>query len=324
MAKSGELTNKSLAKRIDKFIDNRILVVGDIIVDEFIWGHVKRVSPEAPVPIVNVERRSMMLGGAGNVVHNIISLGGNATICGVIGSDSTGWKLREMLISISSPTDYIIIDEGRPTTVKTRVVAHSQQVVRVDLEDTKPISSEYTKKILDAITDQLPILHAIIIADYGKGVVTQELMDGIRSIIPNDLILAVDPKVQNIELYKGATLITPNSYEAKLMANTDTIDEAGRLLLDKLNCKTVLITRGEKGMTLFEDNQIIQIPTIARKVFDVSGAGDTVISTFTLSLVSGLNSKQAAILANAAAGLVVAEVGTAAISATRLKQFLLE
>jgi rfaE bifunctional protein kinase chain/domain len=322
MAKSGELTNKSLAKRIDKFIGSRILVIGDIIVDEFVWGKVERVSPEAPVPIVNIERESLMLGGAGNVVHNIISLGGNATVCGVIGSDSIGWRLREMLINASSPTDYIIIDEERPTTVKTRVVAHSQQVVRVDREDIKPINSEHTKKILEALTDQLPILHAVIIADYGKGVITQELMDGIRSIIPNDLILAVDPKIQNIELYKGSTLITPNSYEAKLMSGTDTINEAGRFLLDRLDCEIVLITRGEEGMSLFLRDQVIEIPTAAKKVFDVSGAGDTVISTFTLSLVAGLEPKQAAILANAAAGLVVAEVGTAAITASKLKEFV--
>lgn len=324
MVKSGEHTNKSLAKKIDKFIGSRILVIGDIIVDEFIWGKVERVSPEAPVPIVNIERESLMLGGAGNVAHNIISLGGNATVCGVIGSDSTGWRLREMLINASSPTDYIIIDEGRPTTVKTRVVAHSQQVVRVDREITDPINSNYTKKILEALTDQLPVIHAVIVADYGKGVVTQELMDGIRSIISDDLILAIDPKVQNIDLYKRATLITPNSYEAKLMTGTNDIEEAGQLLLNKLECELVLITRGEKGMTLFKDDQTIQIPTIARKVFDVSGAGDTVISTFTLSLVAGLDPEQAAILANIAAGLVVAEVGTAAISTTRLKEFLLE
>ena len=316
--------NKSLVKGIDKFSECKILVIGDIIVDEFVWGRVERVSPEAPVPIVNLERESLMLGGAGNVVNNIISLGGKAILCGVAGSDATSWKLKEMLRDVGCTTDYILTDDQRPTTIKTRIVAHSQQVVRVDRENVKPIDSNHVEKILKAISERLPTLQAIIIADYGKGVVTQELMDGVRSLVPENILLAIDPKVRNINLYKDCTLITPNSYEAKLMSGASTINEAGQFLLDRLNCKIVLITRGEKGMSLFIEDKIIEIPTAAKKVFDVSGAGDTVISTFTLCLVAGLDPVQSATLANAAAGLVVAEVGTATVTSAKLKEFIWE
>lgn len=236
-----------------------------------------------------------------------------------------------MLGKMNSPTQGLVVENRRPTTIKTRVVAHSQQVVRVDREERGAVTGDSIEKILAILRDQLASIDAIIVADYGKGVVTQSLMDGIRSLISDSRILiAVDPKVQNLALYKNVTLITPNNQEAQLMSGIRIEDEqslkrAGDRLLQELGCQMVLITQGDKGMTLFEeDGQTNQIATLAQKVFDVSGAGDTVISTFTLGLTAGLPPRQAAVLSNFAAGLVVAEVGTATVSAPRLKESLLD
>jgi D-beta-D-heptose 7-phosphate kinase/D-beta-D-heptose 1-phosphate adenosyltransferase len=320
-----------LSEGVDRFKRCRILVVGDVIMDEFIWGRVDRISPEAPVPVVEVDRESLMLGGAGNVVNNIVALGGQVVLCGVIGNDPMGRELERILGKMSSPTRGLVVEDRRPTTIKTRVVAHSQQVVRVDREDRGPVTQNSIEKILAALKDELASSDAIVVADYGKGVVTQSLMDGIRSLSrDSQTILAVDPKVQNLALYKSVTLITPNNQEAQLMSGINIEDQrslklAGNHLLQELGCQMVLITHGDKGMTLFEgDGQSTQIDTVARKVFDVSGAGDTVISTFTLALAAGLTARQAAVLANFAAGLVVAEVGTATVSAPRLKEALLD
>ena len=322
---------KALSEGIDKFSSCRILVVGDVIMDEFLWGRVERISPEAPVPVVEVERESLMLGGAGNVVNNIIALGSRVVLCGVIGNDVMGRELVRKLRKLNSPTHGLVVEDRRPTTMKTRVVAHSQQVVRVDREERKPVSRDSIEKILLSVKEQLDSIDAIVVADYGKGVVTQELMDGIRSLTDGSrLVLAVDPKVQNLALYRAVTLVTPNNHEAQLMSGITIDDErslekAGKHLLEELGCQMVLITQGDKGMTLFEGNgRVTQIPTVARKVFDVSGAGDTVTGTFTLALAAGLRPRQAAVLANIAAGIVVAEVGTAVVSATQLREALLD
>ena len=322
--------SKALSDGIDNFTSCRILVVGDVIMDEFLWGRVERISPEAPVPVVEVERESLILGGAGNVVNNIISLGGRVVLCGVVGNDIMGRELVRKLRKLNSPTYGLVVEDRRPTTMKTRVVAHSQQVVRVDREERQPVSEDSIEKILTTVREEFASIDAIVVADYGKGVITQSLMDGIRSLTNDSkVILAVDPKVQNLALYRGVTLVTPNNYEAQLMSGITIEDEkslkqVGNRLLKELDCKMVLVTQGDKGMTLFEGNgRVTQIPTVARKVFDVSGAGDTVMGTFTLALAAGLRPRQAAMLANVAAGIVVGEVGTATVHASRLRDALL-
>jgi D-beta-D-heptose 7-phosphate kinase/D-beta-D-heptose 1-phosphate adenosyltransferase len=319
-----------LSEGIDQFSSCRILVVGDVIMDEFLWGRVERISPEAPVPVVEVEEESLVLGGAGNVVNNIISLGGQALLCGVIGNDAMGRELVHILQKMNSPTYGLVIEDRRPTTIKTRVVAHSQQVVRVDREEREHVNEASIESITHTVKEQLDSIDAIVVADYGKGVVTRSLMDGLRSLGQGgQTILAVDPTIRNVALYKDVTLITPNNYEAQQMAGIQIEDDqslrrAGAHLLEELGCQTVLITQGDKGMTLFEGNgETTQIPTVARKVFDVSGAGDTVIATFTLALAAGLTPGQAAVLANLAAGIVVGEIGTATVAASRLKEVLL-
>jgi D-beta-D-heptose 7-phosphate kinase/D-beta-D-heptose 1-phosphate adenosyltransferase len=323
--------SKVLSEGIDKFSSCRILVVGDVIIDEFLWGRVERISPEAPVPVVQVEEESLVLGGAGNVVNNIISLGGQALLCGVIGNDAMGRELVHMLQEMNSPSHGLVVEDRRPTTIKTRVVAHSQQVVRVDREESEPVTEASIERIITTVKEQTGSIDAIVVSDYGKGVVTRSLMDGLRSLgQEGQPILAVDPTVRNLALYKDVTLITPNNYEAQQMSGIQIEDDqslrrAGAHLLEELGCQTVLITQGDKGMTLIEGNgETTQIPTVARKVFDVSGAGDTVIATFTLALAAGLTPSEAALLSNLAAGIVVGEVGTAAVAASRLKEILID
>jgi D-beta-D-heptose 7-phosphate kinase/D-beta-D-heptose 1-phosphate adenosyltransferase len=323
--------SKALSEGIDKFSSCRILVVGDVIMDEFLWGRVERISPEAPVPVVQVEEESLVLGGAGNVVNNIISLGGQALLCGVVGNDAMGRELVHMLEKMNSPSHGLVVEDRRPTTIKTRVVAHSQQVVRVDREESEPVTEASIERIITTVKEQTGSIDAIVVSDYGKGVVTRSLMDGLRSLGQDGKpILAVDPTVRNLASYKDVTLITPNNYEAQQMSGIHIEDDqslrrAGAQLLEELGCQTVLITQGDKGMTLVEGNgETTQIPTVARKVFDVSGAGDTVIAAFTLALVADLTPNEAALLSNLAAGIVVGEVGTAAVAASRLKEILID
>jgi len=323
------LSPAQLCEGLERFEDCAILVVGDVIMDEFLWGRVNRISPEAPVPVVNVVRESLMLGGAANVVHNIAALGGKALLCGVIGQDRMGREVRRLLGELGLPTHGLLADPERPTTIKTRVVAHSQQVVRVDREDCRPLAEHNTLKMLETIGAEINTCQAVIIADYGKGVVTQQLMDGILEMAREaDIMVGVDPKERNFDLYRHVTFITPNNDEAATMAgiavhDDDSLAQAGRRLLEELHCRLVLITRGQAGMTLFEGNgNVTHVPTEAKKVFDVSGAGDTVISTFTLGLAAGFSPEQSAVLANFAAGIVVAEVGTATVSAAQLKRVL--
>ena len=327
---SATYDSKVLSEGIDKFSSCRILVVGDVIMDEFLWGRVERISPEAPVPVVQVEEESLVLGGAGNVVNNIISLGGQALLCGVIGNDAMGRELVHMLQKMNSPTHGLVVENRRPTTIKTKVVAHSQQVVRVDREESEPVTEASIERIITTVEEQIDSIDAIVVSDYGKGVVVQGLMETIRLLTRGrQITLTVDPKVQNVALYKGVTLITPNHQEAELMSGIVINDEeslrrAGTRLLDELGCQMILLTQGDRGMTLFEGNgRTTQIPTVARKVFDVSGAGDTVTGTFTLALAAGLTPRQAAVLANLAAGIVVGEIGTATVAASRLKEVLL-
>jgi rfaE bifunctional protein kinase chain/domain len=322
---------QEMVRAVRSFPKSKILVIGDIMMDEFLWGEVSRISPEAPVPIVKVEKETFLLGGAANVVNNLLGLKGQVLLAGVIGSDGMGRRLIKKLQSLGTATDGIVVEEGRPTAIKTRVIAHHQQVVRVDREKVGPIFPKTLRTILNIVKKNIPRIHGIIVSDYGKGVVSQELMAGLKEVVGNNSIpVLVDPKPQNIRWYEDVALITPNHLEAELAVGKKIESEedllwAGNHLLKKTKCKSVLITRGQEGMTLFLKNRKVEhIPTVAQKVFDVTGAGDTVIATLILSLVSGMNTIQACKMANFAAGIVVGEVGTSAVQAGDLIRVLQE
>jgi rfaE bifunctional protein kinase chain/domain len=321
-----------LKEYIDRFSEAKVLVIGDIILDEYVWGDVSRISPEAPVPVVEVKRETKMLGGAANVIHNIATLGARPTLCGVVGQDQAGKAIIKELNNMGLTSDGIVLEQGRPTSIKTRVVARNQQVVRFDREIRTDIRPESIEDLLTFIGENLDRLDAIVVADYGKGVISASLMKGLRKLIQSaageSVKIAVDPKTGNFEYYHGVDVITPNHHEAGIFCRFEIVDEetlvrAGKQMLKELNCRSVLITQGKDGMTLFENGgEIIHIPTVAKNVFDVTGAGDTVISTFSLALASGLDLKSAAVLSNYAAGIVVGEVGTSTVSAEELKKLI--
>lgn len=320
--------SKRLIQYIDRFPKARILVVGDMMLDHYIWGNVSRISPEAPVPVVHVTKETVLLGAAANVVNNVHALGGSVRVCGVIGHDDAGRQLSHMLRAKGIHTDGLIVESGRPTTIKTRVIAHSQQVVRFDRETKNGIDRDTHRRIYDAVKQHVDDgLDAIILSDYSKGVVTRELVrDIVKLTSKRDLIVSVDPKVNHFGIYSGVTILTPNTKEASLgskieIESENSLLKAGTTLLKRLKCKAVLITRGEQGMSLFEGNgRITHIPTVAREVFDVTGAGDTVISTLTLAMAAGAPMVDAARLSNVAAGIVVAVVGTATVKPEELKK----
>jgi D-glycero-beta-D-manno-heptose-7-phosphate kinase len=270
-----------------------------------------------------------VLGGAANVINNICSLGGKSTLCGVIGDDETGREIMERLQSLDQTTNGIITEKERRTSIKTRVIAHNQQVVRFDRESRKEIGPDSVKKVLGFIQETVDSLDAVIVADYGKGVISGEMMKGIRKLLKDsDTTLSVDPKTENFEYYESIYLMTPNHHEAgafcrKEIVNEETLVQAGRHIMEELNCSSVLITQGRDGMTLFEQGgDISHIPTVARQVFDVTGAGDTVIGTLCLGLASGMDLKSAAVISNFAAGIVVGEVGTSTVSSEDLKKVI--
>jgi rfaE bifunctional protein kinase chain/domain len=318
-----------LTKRVDDFATSRILVVGDIMLDQFIWGKVSRISPEAPVPVVEVDHETRMLGGAANVVSNIVASGGTVLLCGVVGDDRTGKEIIAKLEELGVRGNGIVVENDRPTTIKTRIIAHAQQVVRYDREKTSTLKLETIRHIVKFIEEEMGDLSAIIVSDYGKGVVSPELMDGIRTVISGrNVPVTVDPNVRNFPLYKGVTIITPNHSEAGQIANIEIGDERllveiGKKLLSDQNCKALLITRGADGMTLFEeDGSITHIKSVAKRVYDVTGAGDTVIAILTLGITAGLDLRASAYLSNLAAGLVVGEVGTSTVKIDDLRNLI--
>ena len=301
----------------NKFKNTGILVIGDLMVDRYIWGKVRRISPEAPVPVVEVTSEDLLLGGAANVAHNILSLGGRVYVAGTVGTDYMGKILIDRFRESGIGTDGIVIDKDRPTTVKTRVIAHSQQVVRFDKEMKSDISPATLSLIVDYVKTCLPEIKGIIVSDYSKGLITRSLIKRILDLTDSKKIVSVDPKIGHFNFYNGVSLITPNVNEASFGSGIDIVDEktlisAGRTLLKKLRCKAVILTRGDEGMSLFEKSgKVTHIPTCAREVFDVSGAGDTVIAAITLSHSAGATLREAAIIGNHAAGVVVGKVGTA-------------
>ncbi|MCS7215116.1 MAG: D-glycero-beta-D-manno-heptose-7-phosphate kinase [Thermodesulfovibrio sp.] len=314
------MTLSSVEKFFENFKDKKILVIGDVILDRYIFGKVMRISPEAPVPVVEVYEEQYRLGGAANVANNIIALGGKVYLCGIIGKGSAGRIVRDLLTEKGIQQDFIFEDIRR-TTVKTRIIGGNQQIVRFDIEDRKRLEGKAKEIFLSMIKNGLNNFDAVIVSDYKKGVVSEELF---RILVnhkkKNGIFVAVDPKVGHFRFYKQVSLITPNIAEASHGAEVEIKDEktlikAGFNLLKKLACDSVLITRGEEGMSLFEkqnsDVNVTHLPTVAKKVFDVTGAGDTVIATITLAHVAGAPLVDAAKIANVAAGIVVGKIGTA-------------
>ncbi|MGE5313138.1 MAG: D-glycero-beta-D-manno-heptose-7-phosphate kinase [Acidobacteriota bacterium] len=312
------------------FQSKRIAVVGDVMIDRYLWGSVSRISPEAPVPVVEIDNETSRLGGAANVANNIKTLGGTPILVGVVGNNLHGQEFRELLEQMDCPSYGIITDASRPTTIKTRVIAQDQHVVRVDSETKRDIAPEIRAKIMQVLTEHIDSIDAIVIEDYNKGVVVKELIHDVIGLANSkDKIVTIDPKFNNFFEYRNVTLFKPNKKEAeeaignKFRTEEDVI-EAGRLLLEKLQAENVLLTRSEKGMSLFERcGDITHIPTVARKIADVSGAGDTVIATLTMLLASGATVKEAAVIANFAGGIVCGEVGIVPIEADVLKRKIL-
>lgn len=314
-----------LKQIISGFHEAKVLVVGDLILDEFIWGNVSRISPEAPVPVVWVKSENFMPGGASNVANNIRSLGGEVHLTGVVGEDTRGRVLQALLREKGVLCDGIVTDNHRPTTQKTRVIAHHQQVVRIDREEVRPIPDRVIQDILEFIEKHIQEVDALLIEDYGKGVVLPRLVgEVVRIARKNKKIITVDPKETHFPYYRGVTTITPNHHEAASavgfpIRDEPSLEKAGRRLLDKLRCETVLITLGENGMCLFErGKRTVKIHTVAQDVFDVSGAGDTVISAYTLARARKASPLEAAHISNCAAGIVVGKVGVAVTSKEEL------
>ncbi len=309
----------------DGFCGKRVAVIGDLMLDKYVWGNVFRISPEAPVPVLEVESESARLGGAANVANNIKSLGAEPILFGIVGADESGERLREILTDMHLSLDGIISDNRRPTTVKTRVIAHSQHVVRLDHEVRRDIGSNIVAEVMKTLVAMQDDLDAILLEDYNKGMLTKELLAQVIGFArKTGKVVSVDPKHGNFFEYKHVTLFKPNRKEAEgaLGIPADSDEQAliaARELLNRLDCENVLLTRGEKGMTLVERNgNSLQLPTKARKVADVSGAGDTVISTLTVALVAGAIVTEAAAIANHAGGLVCGEVGIAPVDKARL------
>jgi len=328
MAIVGKDRGKNLIRNIG---GHTVAIVGDIMLDEYMWGEVDRISPEAPVPVVNLSGQSSTPGGAANVAGNVLGLGDRPLLIGVVGNDNSAeivdWLLREKGID----TETLLSDPQRPTTVKTRIIAHNQQVVRADREVRDDIDKDLQNNIMSILTDHKTELGGLIISDYGKGVVTKTLLKRIIDFcLKEDIFVAVDPKDKNFPRYKKVSLITPNHHEAGFafgmrIVDDETLCTVGNGLLDRLEAKSILVTRGEKGMALFQQGrEMVLIPTVAKKVYDVTGAGDTVIASFVCAVAAGATLGEATVIANQAAGVVVGEVGTAVITKEALKKAFME
>ncbi|MDQ3919223.1 MAG: D-glycero-beta-D-manno-heptose-7-phosphate kinase [Acidobacteriota bacterium] len=322
-----QLTTERAAEIVSAMRERTVVVFGDVMLDEFVWGDVTRISPEAPVPVVEIRRESVHLGGAANVLANLRSLGARAAVVGVVGPDRAGERVRAELREAGAldPDENLITDVSRPTTLKTRIIAHSQTVVRADRESRAPLDGPLEERVVAALKKLLRGADALVVSDYDKGAVTPAALDEVLPLAEvAGVPVLIDPKFRNFGSYRPATLVTPNHYEALRLTNTeDDTDEgmarAARAIRAALGCRSVLITRGERGMMLLEgDGAPVYVPTAAREVYDGTGAGDTVIATLAASLAAGASPVEAAMLANHAAGLVVAKVGTATATAAEL------
>jgi rfaE bifunctional protein kinase chain/domain len=321
------LTEQRLRELLGNFRGKRIAVVGDLMLDRYYWGSVHRVSPEAPVPVVEVDTESVRFGGAANVANNIQALGGKAFLIGLVGDDHPGSMFRKMLSDQGLDTGGIVTDAARPTTIKTRVIAAGQHVVRIDNESKQDCPEPLRSKLIDAIRSNIHSLDGVIIEDYNKGVVTRDIIHAvIAAAEEHGKPVTVDPKFNNFFEYKNVTVFKPNRREVeeavggKLKTVAD-VERAGKSLLDSLQAQNVLLTRGEEGMSLFQsDGTVTHFPTEAEVVQDVSGAGDTVISTLTMALVAGGGITESCILANCAGGVVVGAVGIVPILPEQLME----
>jgi rfaE bifunctional protein kinase chain/domain len=326
------LRAKEVRPILDTAENARILVVGDLMLDQFVWGTVRRISPEAPVPVVEFERESFMPGGAANVARNLTALRVPTELFGVIGADESARRLKDLLIDQNVVCRGVLADRRRPTSIKTRIIAHQQQMARVDRESTAPLDRRTFQRLLAAVEETIYQADAVIVGDYGKGVVTQKLLDALKAICrERGVWLSLDPKPVNRLDLSGLSLITPNRKEAfELAGRQDGARAANPLedkalmevtheLLGRFQPAVLLITLGDQGMLLCRrGEQPFYIPTMAREVFDVSGAGDTVIATFTLAIAGGASPLEAAMISNHAAGVVVGKFGTATLTQEEL------
>ena len=299
-----------------------VVVYGDVMLDEFVWGDVTRISPEAPVPVVDIRRESVHLGGAANVLANLVALGARANVVGVVGDDRAGERLRAELKEAGAADEALVVDASRPTTVKTRIIAHSQLVVRADRERRAHVDAQVEARLIEVLVQLIKGADAFVVSDYDKGAVTPSVLGPVlRLAYGRGIPVLVDPKIRNFDAYRPATLVTPNHHEALRLTDTeDHTDEglkrAAHLIRARLDCDSVLITRGERGMMLLESyHEPVYVETAAREVYDVTGAGDTVIATLAAALAARASMVEAAVLANHAAGIVVGKVGTATASA---------
>ena len=320
---------ESLKKIIPKLKGKKVLVFGDLMLDEHIWSRVNRISPEAPVPIADVSRIDHVPGGCGNVAVNISALGGIPYLVGMIGRDSSADKLRKALKAAHVPDQHIVVNSQRPTILKSRIIAGSQHVVRVDREDRTILSSELMNKVLQRVKKLIPAADAVVISDYGKGMVSEKTTRAVISLArKHKKFAAIDPKGADYSKYRKASILTPNLNEASLASGIKIRDnqsllKAGKNLLKQTNSDHLLVTRGKDGMSLFvRKERPAHIPAVPREVFDITGAGDTVIATLALAVAAGANVKNAAILANAAASGVVSKIGTAPCYREELEEAL--
>jgi rfaE bifunctional protein kinase chain/domain len=315
---------------IESFANQPVLVVGDVILDRFLVGRVTRISPEAPVPVVRFESEYVRLGGAANVAHNINALGGRARLVGVVGNDAAGDRLARQLAASGIDAVGLVRDPSRMTTEKVRVVTErNQQVARIDYESDTDISADVERTVLEAIPSAAASANALLVSDYLKGVVTRPVVETLLASRATATIpLIVDPKVPHLSYYAGATLVTPNHYEAEAathlrIRDVDDAERAAQDFRQRVRCESVLITRGEQGMWLSAPGSDLSIPSVAREVSDVTGAGDTVVATLALALAAGATMREAAVLANHAAGVVVSKFGPATVTAEELAQALI-
>jgi len=317
---------EKLLNALPFFKIKKIAVIGDIMLDKYIWGDVSRISPEAPVQVVNVQRETYAPGGAANVAANIAALSGQAYMIGIVGDDRASEKLIEELETRGINVEGVVSDSGRPTTQKVRIIGKNQQLLRVDYEKRGDTEADVENEMIDFISEVIKDIDVIVVSDYAKGAVTERVMQKLMELSAHpQKKVVIDPKPSHKSLYKNATVISPNHLEAFQMAGIDAeessrVDEVGLKLLRELD-SSILITRGEKGMSLYEKSgKITTVPTYAQEVYDIIGAGDAVVATLALGLATGLSMKEAAILANHAAGIVVRKLGTSTASMEELEQ----
>ncbi len=320
-----KIDSNKIKQIVTAFSNKSVLIIGDIMIDEYLSGTVSRISPEAPVPVVEIDHETLRFGGAANVALNIKALGCEPLLVGLVGDDRMADKFFTLMGENELKYSGLIKSKNRPTTVKTRIIGDNQHIARVDKEIVKPANVDEQEDIKQRIESLLTMADGVILQDYNKGVLTNEIISfTINQCIAKGIHISVDPKFTNFMSYKNATIFKPNIIEAqqavaKNFENETEVEEAGLELLKRLNAESVLLTRGKKGLSLFErDKHVIHIPTEARTVADVSGAGDTVISTVTAACLGGASKQEAAILANIAAGIVVEEVGIVPIQKTKL------